>query len=104
VFEALWAKVMATWDDDKVHASILEYALVSGKLPDLAGRYRALKDDPAKAPRAQKRLDAIILAATEMMMSMRTPSITKVPLAWTLSAAGIFFFAVLFVAYVMFHR
>ena len=104
LFDALWAKVLAAWDDDKAHAAALEYSVTSQRLPDLAGRYRALKAIPAKAERAQKRLDAIVLAATQLMMSMRTPANTSIPLPITLSVAGLFVCAVLFVAYAMLHR
>ncbi len=104
LFDALWAKVLSSWDDDKVHAAVLEYSVTAERLPDLAGRYRAFKDHPTKGARAQKRLDAIVLAATQLMMSMRTPANTKVPLPITLSVAGLFAVAVLFVAYAMFHR
>ena len=104
LFDALWAKVLASWDDDKCHGAILEYSVTAEKLPDLAGRYRALKEDPSKAERAQKRLDAIILAATELMMSKRTPTNTTVPLPITLSVFGLFLAAVVFAAYAMLHR
>ncbi len=105
LFEALWAKVIEAWDDDKTHASVLEYALTAEKLPDLAGRYRHLKDhDPEKRDKAQKRLDAIVLAATQLMMSMRTPPNTKIPLPITLSVAGLFACAVAFAAYALLHR
>ena len=103
-FKTLWAKVIESWDDDKRHAAILEYAVASEKLADLAGRYRALKDDPAKAERAQKRLDAIILAATQLMMSYRTPTNVKVPVPITLSVFAIFLMALAFATYAMFHR
>jgi len=103
-FEALWQRVLDAWDDDKSHNAVLEYALRTEQLPLIAGRYRALKDDPAKAERAQKRLDAIILAATQLMMSMKTPPQTKVPLPITLSAFGIFLFTLAFLIYAMTHR
>jgi hypothetical protein len=104
LFDALWAKVLDAWDDDKVHGAILEYSVASEKLPDLAGHYRALRDDPAKGERAKKRLDAIVLAATQMMMSMKTPENTKVPLPITLTVAALFLFALVFAAYAMAHR
>jgi hypothetical protein len=104
VFEALWEKVLSAWDDDKVHASLLEYAITAERLPDAAGRYRSLKDDPEKGERAKKRLDAIVIAATQMLMSMKTPGSAKVPASITLSAFGIFVFMTLFVAYAVFHR
>jgi len=45
-----------------------------------------------------------VLAATALMMSMKTPAQTKVPLPITLSAIGIFLFALLFLVYVMWKR
>jgi hypothetical protein len=103
-FESLWQRVLDAWDDDKAHAAALEYSLRTEKLPMLAGRYRKLQDDPAKGARAKKRLDAIIVAATQLMMSMKTPANTKVPLPITLSAVGIFLFALAFLVYAMMHR
>jgi hypothetical protein len=102
--EALWQRVIEAWDDDKPHAALLEYALRTEHLPEVAGRYRALKDDPERGERAHKRLDAIVVAATQLMMSMKTPARTKVPLPITLSAFGLFFFALLFLTYALFHR
>jgi hypothetical protein len=103
-FEALWKRVLQDWDDDKPHSALLEFALRTEQLPEVAGRYRALKDDPAKAERAQKRLDAIVVAATQLMMSMKTPPLTKVPLPITLSAFGIFLFTLCFIVYMFTHR
>jgi hypothetical protein len=104
LLEALWAKVLDSWDEDKAHAAVLEYAITAEKLPDLAGRYRLLRDDPVKGERARKRLDAIVIAATQLMANMKTPPGTAIPLSITLSAAGIFLFAVAFVAYAVLHR
>ena len=104
LFEALWAKVLGAWDDDKAHGAILEYSLGSEHLPELAGRYRALKDDPEKGERSKKRLDAIVIAATQMMMSMKSTTATNIPLPITLTVAGIFICAVAFVGYAMAHR
>jgi hypothetical protein len=90
LFEALWARVLEAWDDDKPHQAILQHALDRQMLPELAGRYRALKDDPARGPRAQKKMDGIVVAATQLMMAIKTPPRTKTPLSWTLSAALLF--------------
>jgi len=103
-FEALWQRVLDGWDDDKPHAALLEFALRTEQLPEVAGRYRKLKEDPTKAERAQKRLDAIVLAATQLMMSMKTPPRTQIPLPITFSAFGIFLFTLCFVAYMYLHR
>lgn len=90
IFEALWKRTLEAWDDDKPHAALLEHALKSEKLPDLAGRYRALKDDPEKGARAQKKIDGIVIAATQMLMAMKTPPRTKTPWQWS-AAAGLVF-------------
>jgi hypothetical protein len=85
LFEALWARVLEAWDDDKPHAALLDHAIRTQRLPDAAGRYRALKDDPAKAARAQKKLDGIVIAATQMLMSMQTPRPTKKGVPWPIT-------------------
>jgi hypothetical protein len=89
VLEALWKRVLEAWDDEKTHAALLDHALREQLLPEIAGRYRALADDPDKGALAKKKLDAIVLAATQMLMSMKTPKPGKVPLPITLSALGI---------------
>jgi hypothetical protein len=89
VLEALWKRVLEAWDDDKTHAAIIEHAVREQQLPEIAGRYRALAEDPEKGTLAKKKLDAIVLAATQMLMSMKTPKPAKVPLSITLSAVGI---------------
>jgi hypothetical protein len=89
VLEALWKRVLDAWEDDHAHAALLEHGLRSHALPDLAGRYRALAEDPVKGPIAKKRLDAIVIAATDMLWSMKTPKPGKVPLPITLSALGV---------------
>lgn len=106
IFEALWARVVEAWDDDRPHAAIVEHALRTGKLPDLAGRYRALKDHPEKGPRAAKKIDAIVVAATQMLMATRTPTRTKTPWQWTVAAVLAFALVCAFLGYQLFavHR
>ncbi len=87
VFEALWKRVEGAWDDDKPHAALLEHAIKSEKLPDLAGRYRALQEDPDKGARAKKKIDGIVIAATHMLMATKTPTRTKTPWQWSAAAA-----------------
>jgi hypothetical protein len=88
LLEALWARVMDAWDEEKPHHALLEYAIAQQKLPELAGRYRAVKEnDPEKAARAQKKLDGIVIAATHLLMAMKTPaSPHKVP-TWVTATA-----------------
>jgi hypothetical protein len=102
--ETLWKQVLDSWDDDKRHAALLEYGLRGGKLPEVAGRYRALKEDPEKGKRAQKQLDAIVLSATQMMLAMKTPERVKPPLSITLSAVGVSLALLGLLAYALIHR
>jgi hypothetical protein len=89
VFEALWVRVTEAWDDEATHGAVLAHAAHAEKLPELAARYRAFKDDPARGPLATRRLDAIVIAAHSAMLSMKTPPRKRIPLSITLSAAGI---------------
>ena len=89
VLEELWKRVLENWDDDKKHGALLEHAVRTHALPEIAGRYRLLLGDPARAALAQKKITAIVTAATEMLVSMRTPRPGKVPLPITLSAVAI---------------
>ena len=104
IFETLWGRVLEAWDDDKTHGALLEYAVRAQMLPDAAGRYRALKDDPEKGVVAKKKLDGIVLAATQMMLSMKTPTVTKMPLSITLSAAAVCAISVAWAAYAILKR
>jgi hypothetical protein len=106
VFEALWKRTLEAWDDDKPHAAILDHAIKNEKLPELAGRYRALKDDPEKGARAQKKIDGIIVAATQMLMATKTPPRTKTPWQWNAAAFAIFLIVCGWLVYQLFipHR
>ena len=89
VLDALWERALAVWDDEKVHAALLDHALRAQQLPQLAGRYRAQSEDPERGPSARKKLDALVLAATQSLMAMKTPKPEKIPLSITLSAFGV---------------
>lgn len=82
IFDTLWSRVLEAWDDDSTHAALLDYALRTENLPTAAGRYRALKDDPDKGETAKKQLDAIVLTATQLLFSMKTPPRPNVPWAF----------------------
>ena len=99
IMEALWKRVLEAWDDDKPHQAALAYAIQTERLPDIAARYRKLLDDPETGPRAKKRIDAIVLAATQLLMATKTPPREKVPWQWTASAAVFFVLVVSFLAY-----
>ena len=57
---------------------------------DMEKEIDALVEDPEKGAVAKKKLDAIVLAATQMLMAMKTPKPGKgVPIPITLSAFGV---------------
>lgn len=99
LFEALWSKVLEKWDDDKPHQTVLQHALSAQMLPELAGRYRKLKDDPDRAAQAQKKIDGIVVAATQMLLATKTPPRTKTPWSWTVSAALLFGLVIALILY-----
>ncbi|MGH7438475.1 MAG: hypothetical protein ACRENE_22545 [Polyangiaceae bacterium] len=101
VLEALWGRALEHWDDRSVHTAVLEHAVRVQKLPDLAGRYRALSEDAERGPIAKERLDAIVAAATTLLWAMQTPKPTKVPTSITLSAFGVCAFLLLWLAWAM---
>jgi hypothetical protein len=104
VLDALWKRVTEAWDDDKTHAAALEHALREQQLPQLSGFYRALLDDEDKGAAAKKRLDAIVVAATQMLMSMKTQPPGKVPWPITLSAVAVSVLLLSWLAYVVWAR
>jgi hypothetical protein len=101
VFDTLWGRVLAAWDEDKPHSAALEYALRAQRLPDLAGRYRVLADDPEKGARAKKKVDAIVVTVTQMMLSTKTPKLEKPPPYLTWTAFGVFLLVMGFLWYAM---
>lgn len=103
LFEALWGKVLASWDDDKPHASILEYALRSERLPELAGRYRAETTVPGHEARAQKRLDAIVVAATQLLFAQRAPKREKAPWQLTVGVGLVCVLVLVWLAFKVIH-
>ena len=108
VFDALWKRCLEAWDDEGPHRAILEHALRTERLADLAGRYRAFKDDPdqARRERAQKKIDGIVAAAMQLMMATKTPPRTKTPWTWTVAAALVFLIVCAWLSYQLFfpHR
>jgi D-aminoacyl-tRNA deacylase len=98
-FELLWSRVLENWDEPKTHAALLEYAVQKQRLPQAAGRYRALVDDSEKGPAAKKRLEGIVVATTSLLMATATPPTkTKTPavitfLALVVTAALLFWLA-----------
>ena len=93
ILETLWGRVLEAWDDDKPHAALLDYALRAERLPEVAGRYRALKEDAEKGERAKKRIDAIVVAATQMMFAQKTPPKPTIP--WQITVTALLMCAIL---------
>jgi hypothetical protein len=105
LFEALWKRCLESWDDDKPHMALLDHALKTETLPDLAGRYRKIKEtDPDKAARADKKINGIVVAATQILMSQKTPPRTKTPLSWTLTVGIIVIVVCLWMYFQLFPR
>jgi hypothetical protein len=104
VFEALWERVTQAWEDDRTHVALLDHAVRTGALPELAGRYRALTGDAARAADAKKRLDAIVVAATSLLFAQKTPKPGKVPLPITLTAFAICALLLAWVAWAVWGR
>ena len=99
VFQALWARVLEAWDEDKPHQLALTYAIEHEMLPEIAGRYRKLLDDPVKGERAKKKIGGIVVAATQLLMATKTPTREKVPWTWTASVALFMVVVLSFLAY-----
>ena len=106
ILDSLWSRVLEAWDDDKPHHALLEYALRAQKLPEVAGRYRAVKEtEPEKAVRAQKKLDGIVIAATQMLMAMKSPPDRfKLPPAITATFFAVSMLLLAWLGYAVFHR
>ena len=92
-FDALWSRVVSAWPDDKPHHALIEYAVRAHKLPEAAGLYKTLsdaegpfKDDATKRELAQKRLNGVVMAATQLLLSTKTSAPTKTPLMWNITA------------------
>ncbi len=74
IFETLWARVLEDWTNEKTHGAFLEFVIREKMLPDAAGRYRAIKDEGGdRSPLAKKKIDAIVIAATQMLTEAKTP-------------------------------
>ncbi len=71
-FESLWQRVLAEWDDDKVHNAFLEYARSRFLLPEAGARYRKVKeDDPSRAEFVDKKLAALMTLALTLLETER---------------------------------
>ena len=69
--EALWHKVVASWDDDGVHQAFLTACQEASKLGDAAVRYRGMLGDPERRATAERKLNAIAALAMLSLESTR---------------------------------
>jgi hypothetical protein len=86
--EQLWKRVTTQWDDPGTHGAFLEYCQRSGALSDAASRYRGMAGDRERGPEAQRRLQAVVLLATQAMMVDRTPPRRGTP-TWLTALIGV---------------
>jgi hypothetical protein len=99
-FEALWTRCLESWEEDEPHAAVLQYALREQMLPELAGRYRRIKEtEEARSERAQKKIDGIVSSATTMLLAQKTPAPTKTPMSWNLAFGALVAFVISWLAY-----
>jgi len=94
IFDTLWKRTLEAWEDDKPHTAVLDYAMRTEHLPTLAGAYRSLLNDEAKKERAQEKLDALVAAATTLLMARKAPPRTKAPWQMTLLIAMVCVFSI----------
>ncbi|MBN2197570.1 MAG: hypothetical protein JW751_32625 [Polyangiaceae bacterium] len=71
--EQSWCRVLAEWDDDRVHQTFLDYCVTTDQLAAAAAHYRELEGDSVRGPRAEQRLAAITLLAISRLEATRTP-------------------------------
>lgn len=78
--ETLWKQVTSDWGNPAAHGAFLEYCQRAGALSDAAARYRGMAADRERGPEAQRRLQAVVLLATQAMMVSRSTPRRGVPL------------------------
>jgi hypothetical protein len=103
-FAEAWAALEADWDNEKLHHAALELAKITGEMPILGGRYRAIVErNTERSAYAKKRIDALVLTATLMLQSERTEP--QKPSRWlSYGIALLCGAAVLWVARTIFNR
>jgi beta-xylosidase len=75
IADALWKRVDEEWENEALHAAFLDHMIRSKQLPDAAGRYRSVQlEESARSALAKKKLDAIVIAAMQMMSEGKTPA------------------------------
>lgn len=69
--EALWARVLDAWEDEKVHAAFLQHCDQVNRLPEAATRYRGMTGDHTRAAIAEKKLKAVAVLAMAKLEAQR---------------------------------
>jgi hypothetical protein len=82
--EREWARVVASWDDDKAHDRFLVLCDSSDRLAVAGRRYREVREtDPARAAEASRRIDDILSRAMAHISVMRTERAPRrSPIEW----------------------
>jgi hypothetical protein len=75
--ELLWKHVLGQWDDTASHRAFLEHCREHKQLVEAAVRYRGMKGDHARGPKAEQQLTAIAALALAQLESSRTPDRRK---------------------------
>jgi len=73
--DELWARVSASFQDEKAHAAFVEVCRVRDALPDAAARYREARDasdDEVTRALLEKRLEGIALLAMMDLAASRS--------------------------------
>jgi len=75
--EILWKHVLDHWEDDAAHRAFLEHCRERERLVEAAVRYRGMKGDHARGPKAEQKLTAIAALALARLELSRTPDRRK---------------------------
>ena len=68
-----WSRVESAWDDDENHRRFLSLCVAFDRLPEAGQRYRAVREnDPTRKDEAQRRIDELIVIATQKLRETGT--------------------------------
>lgn len=85
-----WQSVERDWTNDEAHRRFLALCAVSDRLAEAGRRYRRVRDeDPARAPQAERSIDALLAIATEQLLQHKTPPPQKSTPRLTFVALGV---------------
>ena len=74
-----WATVEAEWGNEEAHRRFVGVCVALDRLPEAGKRYREVREaDPARREDAVKRIDTLIVLATQQLQDTRVgPSTTE---------------------------